>query len=343
MSEQTNIQALAVKYHNDVNSVSLQKFTSKELDILMTIMSRMRDHGEDEITFTFDYLKRLVRWQERKQDTKTFALSLDRTYQKLIQCNIRIGDDRHWVRFVLFTRYAVDLDKQLISIRVNSEFRFVLNELSSNFTRFELEEFTGLKSSYTKEFYRRMKQFRSTGYWKVSFEEFKRLLDIPGGYLIRHIDAKVFAPIMAELSEKYHLEIKKLYEKHGRGRPRVSGFEFTFDKSPLPEISEALPFDGVTTVEAVTFPVPEAQDLKAQKRKKAQRDMKFNENRYRDRTIRIYDEKFQRYNYLKIVSIEHNSDGFVSVSVQNIDDDYKSTMHFDSVRIWDGYFKKYAI
>ena len=328
MSEQTNIQALAVKYHNDVNSVSLQKFTSKELDILMTIMSRMRDHGEDEITFTFDYLKRLVRWQERKQDTKTFALSLDRTYQKLIQCNIRIGDDRHWVRFVLFTRYAVDLDKQLISIRVNSEFRFVLNELSSNFTRFELEEFTGLKSSYTKEFYRRMKQFRSTGYWKVSFEEFKRLLDIPGGYLIRHIDAKVFAPIMAELSEKYHLEIKKLYEKHGRGRPRVSGFEFTFDKSPLPELLETLP--------------EEVQKTK-QKPKKSQRDMKFYESRYRDRTIRIYDEKFQRYNYLKIVSIEHNSDGFVSVSVQNIDDDYKSTMHFDSVRIWDGYFKKYAV
>ena len=328
MSEQTNIQALAVKYHNDVNSVSLQKFTSKELDILMTIMSRMRDHGEDEITFTFDYLKRLVRWQERKQDTKTFALSLDRTYQKLIQCNIRIGDDRHWVRFVLFTRYAVDLDKQLISIRVNSEFRFVLNELSSNFTRFELEEFTGLKSSYTKEFYRRMKQFRSTGYWKVSFEEFKRLLDIPGGYLIRHIDAKVFAPIMAELSEKYHLEIKKLYEKHGRGRPRVSGFEFTFDKSPLPELLETLP--------------EEVQKTK-QKPKKSQRDMKFYESRYRDRTIRIYDEKFQRYNYLKIVSIEHNSDGFVSVSVQNIDDDYKNTMHFDSVRIWDGYFKKYVI
>ena len=328
MSEQTNIQALAVKYHNDVNSVSLQKFTSKELDILMTIMSRMRDHGEDEITFTFDYLKRLVRWQERKQDTKTFALSLDRSYQKLIQCNIRIGDDRHWVRFVLFTRYAVDLDKQLISIRVNSEFRFVLNELSSNFTRFELEEFTGLKSSYTKEFYRRMKQFRSTGYWKVSFEEFKRLLDIPGGYLIRHIDAKVFAPIMAELSEKYHLEIKKLYEKHGRGRPRVSGFEFTFDKSPLPELLETLP--------------EEVQKTK-QKPKKSQRDMKFYESRYRDRTIRIYDEKFQRYNYLKIVSIEHNSDGFVSVSVQNIDDDYKNTMHFDSVRIWDGSFKKYAV
>lgn len=179
--------------------------------------------------------------------------------------------------------------------------------------------------------------------WKISLEEFKRLLDIPEGYLIKHIDAKVFAPIMAELSEKYHLRIKKLYEKRGRGRPCVSGFEFTFDKSPLPEVSETAPFDDITTVEAVTLPVSEAQGLKAQKRKKVQGDMKFYESRYRDRTIRVYDEKFQRYNYLKIVSIEHNLDGIVSVSVQNMDDDYKNTMHFDSVRIWDGYFKKYAI
>lgn len=335
-----NINDLAVKYHNDINSVSLQKFTAKELDILMTIMSRMRDHGEDEITFTFDYLKRLVRWQERKQDTKTFALSLDRTYQKLIQCNIRIGDDRHWVRFVLFTRYAIDLDKQLISIRVNSEFRFVLNELSSNFTRFELEEFTGLKSSYTKEFYRRMKQFRSTGCWKVSLEEFKRLLDIPGGYLIRHIDAKVFAPIMAELSEKYHLEIKKLYEKHGRGRPRVSGFEFTFDKSPLPEVSETVPFGDVTTVKAVTLPV-EAKTLRVRKPKEV---LKINENRYSERTIRIYDEKFERHNYLKIKSVGHNPENNkITVSVQNMDDGYENTLYFDSVTIWDRYFKKYAI
>jgi len=327
MSRQTSTQALAVKYHNDVNSVSLQKFTSNELDILMVIMSRMRDHGEDEITFTFDYLKKLVKWQ-RKQDIKTFALALDRTYQKLIQCNIKIGDDRHWVRFVLFTEYNVNLDTQTISIAVNNKFRFVLNELSSNFTRFELDEFTGLKSSYAKEFYRRMKQFRSTGCWQVSLEEFKRLMDIPERYSIDVIDSRVFAPILSELGERYHLKIQKLYEARGRGRPRVSGFEFTFDKSPLPECLETL--------------LEEVQKPK-QKPKKSQRDMKFYESRYRDRTIRIYDEKFQRYNYLKIVSIEHNSDGFVSVSVQNMDDDYKNTMHFDSVRIWDGYFKKYAV
>lgn len=341
MSRQTSTQALAVKYHNDVNSVSLQKFTPNELDILMVIMSRMRDHGEDEVTFDFCYLKQLVGWDAHDNDR--FGRALASTYKKLIQCHIRIGNERKWTEFVLFTEYSIDLDKQIISISVNHKFRFVLNELSSNFTRFELEEFTGLRSSYAKEFYRRMKQFRSTGLWKVSLEEFKRLMDIPERYSIDVIDSRVFAPILSELGERYHLKIQKLYEKHGRGRPRVSGFEFTFDKSPLPEVSEALPFDDATSVEAITLPVSEAKDLEAQKHKKVQGDMKFYKSRYRNRTMRVYDEKFQRYNYLKIVSIEHNSDGFVSVSVQNMDDDYKNTMHFDSVRIWDGYFKKYAI
>ena len=327
MSRQTSTQALAVKYHNDVNSVSLQKFTSNELDILMVIMSRMRDHGEDEITFDFCYLKQLVGWDAHDNDR--FGRALASTYKKLIQCHIRIGNERKWTEFVLFTEYTVDLDKQTISIAVNHKFRFVLNELSSNFTRFELEEFTGLKSSYAKEFYRRMKQFRSTGLWKVSIEDFKRLMDIPERYSIDVIDSRVFAPILSELGERYHLKIQKLYEARGRGRPRVSGFEFTFDKSPLPELLETLP--------------EEAQ--KVQKPKKSQRDMKFNENRYRDRTIRVYDEKFDRYNYLKIKYVEHHpaEDSKVIVSVQNMDDGYENVLHFDSVRIWDGYFKKYAI
>lgn len=324
---------LAVRYHNDINSVSLKKFTPKELDILMAIMSRMRDRGEDEVTFDFDYLKQVTGWDAHDNDR--FGSALASTYKKLIQCHIRIGNERRWVEFVLFTRYAVDLDKQIIAIKVNSEFRFVLNELSSSFTRFELEEFTSLKSGYAKEFYRRMKQFRNTGFWKVPMEEFKRLLDVPEKYTIDKLDAYVFTPILAELGEKYHLEITKLYEKHGRGRPRVSGFEFTFDKSPL------LFADGDRAVEAEVVGVTtEVETPKPKPRK----DMKFSESRYLDKTLRVYDEKYQRYNYLKITGLERqDADGSVSVVVKNMDDNYKNTMRFDTVRIWDGYFKKYVV
>ena len=86
-----------------------------------------------------------------------------------------------------------------------------------------------LKSSYVKEFYRRMKQFRKTGFWRCSIDEFRYLMDIPENYKITNIDTRVLKPIMRELGEKYNLKIEKKYGFNGgRGRSRVVGFEFKF-------------------------------------------------------------------------------------------------------------------
>lgn len=311
-----------VKYHNDVHTASLRKFNAKELDIFMALMSRMREKEEDIVVFTFDYLKKLVDWTD---DNEAFVRMLDSTYKKLIECNIKVGNDEEWTRFVLFQEYTISKKKSEISISIYSKFKFVLNILTSNFTRFELGEFVSLKSSYTKEFYRRMKQFKNTGLWRVSLEEFRRIMDIPDKYNINKIDAKVLAPIAEELGVKYKLKVVKLYKTYGRGRPSVCGFEFSFQKDSNDD--EAQEIQNKTELQAF---------------KKAQRDIKFYESRYSNRTIRVYDEKFDRFNYLKIRTVEYHpaEDSKVIVSVQNMDDGYENVLRFDSVRIWDGYFKK---
>jgi hypothetical protein len=43
-----------VKFHNDFNDQPLQGFRSGEMDILMAILSRVRDRGENEVALTFD-------------------------------------------------------------------------------------------------------------------------------------------------------------------------------------------------------------------------------------------------------------------------------------------------
>ena len=113
---------------------------------------------------------------------------------------------------------------------MNGEFAWILNNLKLSFTRFELEEYVEIKSTYVKKFYMQMKQFRTTGKWIVSLEEFRRLLDIPEKYRISHIDKKVLEPITEELKEKYGVYVLKKYDNKKRGRPSVSGFEFTFIK-----------------------------------------------------------------------------------------------------------------
>ncbi|EEX73104.1 replication initiation protein [Leptotrichia hofstadii] len=46
-----------------------------------------------------------------------------------------------------------------------------------------------------------MKQFRKTGFWRCSIEEFRNLLDIPEKYRIIDIDKFVLKPIQKELGE----------------------------------------------------------------------------------------------------------------------------------------------
>ena len=47
--------------------------------------------------------------------------------------------------------------------------------------------------------YRLLKQFRTTGYYKITVEEFRRLLDIPKNYRMSEIDKKVLMHIKKEL------------------------------------------------------------------------------------------------------------------------------------------------
>ena len=200
-----------VKFNNDMNTVALRKFNSTEINLLMSICSRVRDQDLKYVEFDFNYLKTLIKYPYN--DINSFVNTLDSAYNKLLKCNIRIGNDIKWTRFVLFTKYTIDVENQTVTIGVNEEFKYVLNELTSNFTRFELEEFVDFKSTYTKEFYRRMKQFKYTGVWIVSIEEFKNFLDIPQNYKIDTIDKKVFKPIMNELGKEFNLKIIKKYKK----------------------------------------------------------------------------------------------------------------------------------
>ena len=366
-----------VKYHNDVHSASLRKFNAVELNIFMAILTRMRDKDEEEVVFSFDELKKLVNWTGK--NNKEFASMLNSMYQKLIECNIKIETKEKLIRFVLFTRYSISMTKPEIAIKVNPDFKFLLNSLLSHFTRFELNEFISLKSSYAKEFYRRMKQFRNTGIWVVSLQEFKRLLDIPEKYNIDAINKRILDPIIEELGSKYQLKITKQYDHSKRGRPSVSGFTFTFLKDselnagpdtkavavvalapshPTAPTAEPKPERrDVNDVDVVAPSAPpidaEVKEVQAapvsQARKKARKkapppNVKFYTDNYIGRTIRMKDQDFDKYNCLKVASINYNPEtGKLGVTVRNVDDNYENTILFDNVTIWENFFKRNLI
>lgn len=236
-----------VKYNNQMNDVNFKDFTPIELDLLMTICSKMKEQGLTIIEFSFEQLKRISNY-DPKQSNKKFIKDLEKTYDKLIQLNFKIGDDRNFTKFVLFNEYTVKGDEGTVTIGVNPKFYFVLNELTSNFTRFELKEFIDLKSKYSKECYRRLKQFRKTGLWTVEIEEFRRILDIPKNYRMSEINKNILKFIEIELKPLFkNLQIEKIKKKgaySGRGN-KVTHIVFTFEKED--EVPFNVRLNGIKT------------------------------------------------------------------------------------------------
>lgn len=216
-----------IVYKNEFNKIPLKHFTASEMDLLFVIMSQMRNKGVEEVEFDFDQLKSLSKYN-KENAINSFVKDLESAYDKLISLNVKLGTSTEFTKFVFFTKYSVSVKHQTVNIKVNEEFSHLINELTGNFTKLELNEITSLKSTYSKNMYRLLKQFRATGYATFDLETFKEILDIPESYSIGNITQRVLNPIMEELPEYFkNLRYNKVKGK-GVNKRRIVRLEFLF-------------------------------------------------------------------------------------------------------------------
>ena len=227
---------IKVRYKNELNLVPMRNFDSVEMNLFFSICAKMKDKGLSKVQFTFEDLRELSAY--KPTSIKRFSDDLEAVYNKMLQLTYRTEEAGIREKFVLFTGYRIDENNQTVDISVNPELAYIVNELSSKFTKFELQEFTGIRSSYAKTMYRLLKQYRSTGFYIVKIEDFREILSIPNSYQMSDIDKQVLKPIKNELSEFFDpLKIKKIKARKGN---RIAMIEFRFKEKqefePVPMV-----------------------------------------------------------------------------------------------------------
>ena len=217
-----------VKYDPELNTIPLRKFTPVEMNLFFSIVSRMRDKGDETVRFSFDQLKELSAYKPTANNR--FIDDIESTYQKIL--GLRFGrrskDGLHREFFVMFTEFEINghADDPYVDIKIYPKAIKLLNELES-WVRYALSEFRDLKSSYAKTMFRLLKQFRTTGYAYFSVADFNELLDVPKSYKSSNINQSVLKPIKEELTPLFRgLTVRKKYG-NGRGKP-VIGYSFTW-------------------------------------------------------------------------------------------------------------------
>lgn len=215
-----------VKYHNDINNIPLRNFTEKELNLFFTIIYKAKDTGISEIKLDFIELKKLAL---TGREDKRLIESLDNMNRKLLSLNQKIIlEDKKIVFFNLFNTFIIDPIEKNMTIEIHKNFKYMLNDLQV-YTKFELMELVKLRSSYSKNMFRLLKQISKNNWRLITLEEFKRILCIPDSYRISEIDKRVLKPIIKELTPIFpNLSVEKI--KKGRS---IEKLKFTWGNKKI--------------------------------------------------------------------------------------------------------------
>lgn len=232
-----------VRYNNGLNAVPLRQFTPVEMDIFWAICSKMKRKGTEEMTFEFEIFKELANY--KRDSAESFYTALKRLSDKLGTLTFKFEDKHSYEQLWLFQRFYIDKDKETVSIQTTTRFEFILNTISSNFTRFELDIMTKLSSSYTKELYRQLMQHRDKnqhrGAWFVKIEDFRTALSIPQSYRMSDINQRILSVSQKEFTTPdthgkvifSTFEIEKVKARKGN---KIASFRIYFQEPTLPII-----------------------------------------------------------------------------------------------------------
>ena len=234
-----------VKYDNYMNNLKFTGFTTTDFNFLMLLCSKVRDKDTGEIVISFEELRLKAGYTQHS--VKQFVSDLERMNEKLMKVTCKLKTETRIIMFVLFPTFDINLENQTLTVCVNEKFKFILNELIKNFTRFDLNEFIKLDSKHSKSLYRLLKQFKSTGKLEIKLDEFRRKMDILTSYTNKDIMSKVINPSLKELQDYFSDLQCTVQYAHKRGKP-VIGYIFTFTPEDIPKevpgeftVSEARP------------------------------------------------------------------------------------------------------
>ena len=223
-----------VKYHNDMNKISFAGFNEKELNVFFSLVFLAKEKGTTELTIPFSEL-RILSNNDLDNHKKRFLNILKNLNKKLLALNSEIQIGETIYLFTLFNVFGINEKEKVLTVKVNEIFSYILNDFIGNFTKFELENFVNLKSSYSKNMFKLLKQWETVKHKEFELDELKTLLNAPVGYDTFKFNQKIIKQLEKELPEFFpNLEISK--KKNGR---KIVGYKFTWgQKHPDIEIPD---------------------------------------------------------------------------------------------------------
>lgn len=341
-----------VKYSNELHELKFSSMNEAQQNVFFTLLQQFRNTDGYTLELDFHKVFELAQIANSSSYRKEILDKLGKLQEFKFRYQINeLGDLQ---QDVIFPSIATDSKNRVLRVKVSQGFKErYINSPLKGWTRYELAEFVGLSGTYTKTIYRYLKQFRSSGRWRIRYDDFKELLGVPEKYRASEIDKWILKPAIKELSAERNLfdqrrtPFEKLVvKKHKKGR-EIETLEFCFMPQPVSELDkDKRQHERNLTI--IANDIQKDQALRQLKREnsnlKADGISVEELQIYLYRNLRLYDKKFNRYNVVKIQRIlTIPDDSGIRIEWQNVDDGFKQHYDLPSTAAAQNFISKYAI
>ena len=335
-----------VKYSNELHELKFNSMNEAQQNVFFTLLQQFRNTDGYTLELDFNKIFELAQIANNSSYRKEILNKLRQI--QTITFMYEINDLGDLQQDVIFPSIRTDTQNRRLFVKVSKGFkdRYISSPLKG-WTRYELAEFVNLSGTYTKTIYRYLKQFKSSGRWRIRYDDFKELLGIPESYLSNNIDQRILKPALKELSAERNLfdqrrtPFKGLIIKKIKSGRNIDALEFYFEPQPISDI-ERDKKENRRNLDTIAGDIKRQDMLKQLKRSNPITGKMVNDfDPYIGRYLRIYNEKMDAIDVLKIQNIEQNGKQ-LEAKLLNVDDGYSTAMLFDDFRHFKNTFEKYG-
>ena len=319
-----------VKYSNELHELKFNSMSEAQQNIFFTLLQQLRNSSDYTLELDFNKVFELAQIADNNSYRKEILDKLSKLQE--FKFRYETNNKGDLAQEVIFPKIETDSENKVLKIKVSEDFKDrYINSPLKGWTRYELAEFVNLSGTYTKTIYRYLKQFRSSGRWRIRYDDFKELLGIPESYRATNIDQQILKPAIKELSAERNLfdmrrtPFQKLsVRKFKKGR-EIETLEFTFMPQPVSELEkdEKENERNLATI---------ARDIQREERLRSLKQNKIDELKaYLFQSVRIKNPNTQEYDTLKIIELNYYQDK-IKAKLKNSDDDYITETTFESIK-----------
>ncbi|WP_336015537.1 replication initiation protein [Fusobacterium polymorphum] len=217
-----------VKYNNVLNKLNMGKLEEKELELFFALCLELKNKETDEVFINIADFKNKYNMGRSNQ---RFEKYIEAVLEKFLETKMVIKTAKTLELGNFFRKFKLKFETNTLYVQLDSDYKFILNNLVEMYTQFSFKQYQELKSKYAKRLMPKLCQWQGTKKIEYKKDDLFEILGVTENYKkdLGNFRKRILKPATDELKKVfYNLKVTPLKNRSAK----IDGYSFVWSNKP---------------------------------------------------------------------------------------------------------------